>query len=92
MCQWIGARLVWAISNFIVFVCMAGTAIISLIAVRQYSDGVQHVIGANGTTKIASLVVFALLGLPLAVSILMLYLVINLTYHVLALWGPMRTD
>ncbi|KAK6139311.1 hypothetical protein DH2020_026946 [Rehmannia glutinosa] len=68
MCQWIGARLVWAISNFVVFVCMAGTAIISLISVRQYSDGVQHVIGANGTTKIASLVVFALLGLPLAIT------------------------
>ncbi|KAL6547135.1 sugar transporter [Orobanche minor] len=68
MCQWFGSRLVWASSNFIVFVCMAGTAIISLISVRQYSDGVQHVIGANGTTKIASLVVFALLGLPLAIT------------------------
>ncbi|KAL7132882.1 hypothetical protein ABFS83_12G104700 [Erythranthe nasuta] len=68
MCQQIGARLVWATSNFIVFICMAGTAIISMISVRQYSDGVQHVIGANGTTKIASLVVFALLGLPLAIT------------------------
>ncbi|KAL6513864.1 sugar transporter [Orobanche hederae] len=68
MCQWFGSRLVWASSNFIVFVCMAGTAIISLISVRQYSDGIQHVIGANGTTKIASLIVFALLGLPLAIT------------------------
>nr|ALI88693.1 sucrose transporter 2 [Phelipanche ramosa] len=68
MCQRFGSRLVWASSNFIVFVCMAGTALISLISVRQYSDGIQHVIGANGTTKIASLVVFALLGLPLAIT------------------------
>ncbi|CAA0834694.1 Sucrose transport protein SUC3 [Striga hermonthica] len=68
MCKWIGSRLVWACSNFIVFVCMAGTAIISLISVRQHSDGIQHVIGANGTTKIASLVVFALLGLPLSIT------------------------
>ncbi|KAL0364044.1 UNVERIFIED_CONTAM: Sucrose transport protein SUC3 [Sesamum angustifolium] len=68
MCQWMGARLVWASSNFIVFVCMAGTAIISLVSVRQYSDGIQHVIGATGNTKIASLVVFALLGLPLAIT------------------------
>ncbi|KAL2226072.1 sucrose transport protein SUC3 isoform X1 [Sesamum indicum] len=68
MCQWMGARLVWASSNFIVFVCMAGTAIISLVSVRQYSDGIQHVIGATGYTKIASLVVFALLGLPLAIT------------------------
>lgn len=83
MCQWIGARLVWASSNFIVFVCMAGTAIISLISLRQYSDGIQHVIGANGTTKIASLVVFAILGLPLAVSVLMIYLATNLMCHFL---------
>ncbi|PIN24957.1 Sucrose transporter [Handroanthus impetiginosus] len=68
MCQWIGSKLVWASSNFIVFICMAGTAVISLVSVRQFSDGVQHVIGANGTTKIASLVVFAILGLPLAIT------------------------
>ncbi|XP_057777142.1 sucrose transport protein SUC3 isoform X1 [Salvia miltiorrhiza] len=68
MCQWLGARVVWAISNFIVFVCMAGTALISLVSLRQYSDGVQHVIGANETTKIASLVVFAILGIPLAIT------------------------
>lgn len=72
MCQWMGARLVWAASNFIVFACMAGTALIGFVSVRQSSEGVQHVIGANGATKIASLVVFALLGLPLSVSILML--------------------
>ena len=69
MCQWIGVKLVWAISNFIVFACMAGTAIISLVSVREYSEGIQHVIGGNGVTKIASLVVFALLGVPLSVSI-----------------------
>ncbi|XP_022877456.1 sucrose transport protein SUC3 isoform X2 [Olea europaea var. sylvestris] len=68
MCQWMGARLVWAASNFIVFACMAGTALIGFVSVRQSSEGVQHVIGANGATKIASLVVFALLGLPLSVT------------------------
>ncbi|KAG6426293.1 hypothetical protein SASPL_110515 [Salvia splendens] len=68
LCQWLGARLVWAGSNIIVFVCMAGTALISLVSLRQYSDGVQHVIGANETTKIASLVVFAILGIPLAIT------------------------
>lgn len=68
MCQRMGARLVWALSNFIVFACMAGTAIISLISVGQYSKGIQHVIGGNDTIKTASLVVFALLGFPLAVS------------------------
>lgn len=69
MCQWLGARLVWAMSNFIVFVCMAGTAIISLVSVREYSEGIQHVIGGSAAIRIASLIVFALLGFPLAVSI-----------------------
>lgn len=68
MCQWMGAGIVWAMSNFMVFVCMAGTAIISLVSVRGYSEGVQHVVGANGATKVASLVVFGLLGLPLAIT------------------------
>ncbi|CAH9090127.1 unnamed protein product [Cuscuta epithymum] len=68
MCQWIGARLVWAISNFMVFVCMAGTTIISIVSLSESSNGVQHMIGANKATKIASLVLFALLGIPLAVT------------------------
>ncbi|XP_057494025.1 sucrose transport protein SUC3-like isoform X2 [Actinidia eriantha] len=68
MCQWMGARLVWAMSNFIVFACMAGTAIISLVSVREYSNRIQHVIGGNGAIKIASLIVFALLGFPLSIT------------------------
>lgn len=68
MCNWMGPKLVWAVSNFVVFVCMAGTAIISLISVRDYSGGIEHVIGASETIKIASLVVFVLLGFPLAIT------------------------
>lgn len=68
MCKWMGARLVWAVSNFIVFICMAGTAIISLISVRDYSGGIEHAIGANDAIKVASLVVFVLLGFPLAIT------------------------
>ncbi|KAM7484343.1 hypothetical protein LguiA_000352 [Lonicera macranthoides] len=68
MCQWMGARRVWAMSNFIVFGSMACTAVISLISVREYTQGIQHVIVGSGVIKIASLVVFALLGLPLAIT------------------------
>ncbi|KAH7515908.1 hypothetical protein FEM48_Zijuj10G0078200 [Ziziphus jujuba var. spinosa] len=68
MCQRMGAKLVWALSNFIVFACMAGTAIISLISVKEYSQGIEHVIGGSATIKNASLVVFALLGFPLAIT------------------------
>ncbi|KAG6585861.1 Sucrose transport protein SUC3, partial [Cucurbita argyrosperma subsp. sororia] len=68
MCQRMGARLVWAISNFIVFACMTGTTIISLISVSQYSEGIEHVIGGNSTIKNAALAVFVLLGFPLAIT------------------------
>lgn len=67
MCRWIGPRLVWASSNFIVFVCMIGTAFISFASSRGYSEGTPH-IGASAAAKIASMVVFSILGLPLAVS------------------------
>jgi len=57
-------------SNFIVFVCMAAaTTVITLLFVSDYSDGIQHVLGANKAIKIAALVIFSLLGFPLAVSI-----------------------
>ncbi|XP_042504377.1 sucrose transport protein SUC3 isoform X1 [Macadamia integrifolia] len=68
MCRRMGARLVWAMSNFIVFVCMTGTAIISLFSVRENPDGIQHVIGGNHAAKIAALVVFCLLGFPLSIT------------------------
>lgn len=68
MCKWFGARLVWAMSNFIVFACMAGTAIISLVSVRGYSEGIQHVIGGSAAIRTAALVLFALLGFPLAIT------------------------
>ncbi|OWM89568.1 hypothetical protein CDL15_Pgr024316 [Punica granatum] len=68
MCQRMGTRLVWALSNFIVFACMAATAIISLVSVNKYSQGIQHVIGGNKAIQVAALVVFSLLGFPLAIT------------------------
>ena len=69
MCQRMGARLVWAMSNFMLFACMTATTIISLISVSQYSEGVEHVIGGNSSIKNAALAVFTLLGFPLAVNV-----------------------
>ncbi|KAJ6793067.1 sucrose transport protein SUT4-like isoform X2 [Iris pallida] len=68
MCRRLGAKLVWAMGNFVVFVCMAATTIISLLSVSDYSNGIQHVLGANKAIKIASLVIFSLLGFPLAIT------------------------
>ncbi|XP_020113377.1 sucrose transport protein SUT4-like isoform X1 [Ananas comosus] len=68
MCRFIGARLVWAACNFIVFICMAATTILSWVSISNYSNGIQHVVGANKAVKNVALVVFSLLGFPLAIT------------------------
>mgnify|MGYP003701805067 CR=1 FL=1 len=68
LCRLMGARLVWAISNFTVFICMLATAILSWISFDLYSSKLHHIIGANKTVKNSALIVFSLLGLPLSVS------------------------
>ncbi|KAG2662707.1 hypothetical protein PVAP13_1KG551500 [Panicum virgatum] len=66
LCRMIGARLVWAISNFTVFICMMATTVLSWISSDLYSSKLHHIIGANKTVKNSALVVFSLLGLPLS--------------------------
>ncbi|KAF8117558.1 hypothetical protein N665_0009s0080 [Sinapis alba] len=68
MCQRMGARAVWSLSNFTVFACMAGTAVISLMSLRDNSKGIEHIIAGNETTRTAAIIVFALLGFPLAIT------------------------
>ncbi|KAI3433063.1 uncharacterized protein J3R85_007256 [Psidium guajava] len=63
MCKRIGSRLVWALSNLVVFACMAGTAIISSISISEHSEA-----GGIKAVEVASLVVFAILGFPLAIT------------------------
>ncbi|KAL0918239.1 hypothetical protein M5K25_010237 [Dendrobium thyrsiflorum] len=68
MCQKMGAKLLWALSNFIVFVCMTATTIVSLLSSSEHSKGIQHAVGANQAIKVAALVIFSLLGFPLAIT------------------------
>ncbi|KAJ7551097.1 hypothetical protein O6H91_07G133600 [Diphasiastrum complanatum] len=67
LCTWIGSRSVWAISNFMIFVCMAGTAIISAVAKSQ-TKGLQHIYVRSSWIRGAALTLFAILGLPLAIT------------------------
>ncbi|XP_031493185.1 sucrose transport protein SUT4 isoform X3 [Nymphaea colorata] len=68
MCKRLGAKLVWVMSNFIVFICMLATAVISLLSIREYSNRIEHILGDNSKVKAAALFVFALLGFPLAIT------------------------
>ncbi|KAK9707270.1 hypothetical protein RND81_07G185300 [Saponaria officinalis] len=60
MCRLMGTRVVWALSNFIVFISMACITVISFVARKNYED--------NSSTKTAALVVFAVLGFPLSIT------------------------
>lgn len=60
--------MVWALSNFTVFVCMVATTILSWISSDLYSSKLHHIIGANKAVKNAALIVFCLLGLPLSIT------------------------
>ncbi|CAN6245538.1 unnamed protein product [Urochloa humidicola] len=68
LCRMIGARMVWAISNFTVFICMMATTVLSWISSDLYSSKLHHIIGANKAVKNSALVVFSLLGLPLSIT------------------------
>lgn len=68
MCRWIGSKYLWAISNFMIFICMASTALITALADRDEQTGAQHIEMFANWSKIAAVAVFALLGLPLAIT------------------------
>lgn len=68
LCRWKGSKNIWATSNFIVFVCMASTAVISAYALSEHHRGIQYMIGNISSVKAASVVLFALLGFPLAIT------------------------
>ncbi|EMS61068.1 hypothetical protein TRIUR3_31045 [Triticum urartu] len=49
LCRMIGARLVWTISNFIVFAYMLAITILSWVSHDLYLSKLQHIIGADKT-------------------------------------------
>ncbi|XP_072980669.1 sucrose transport protein SUT1-like [Typha angustifolia] len=67
MCRKFSAKIVWVMSNFIMFAAMAATAIISVWSMKDYKGSVQQAISADKDVKAAALVLFAALGFPLAV-------------------------
>ncbi|KAM0945296.1 putative MFS transporter superfamily [Dioscorea sansibarensis] len=68
ICRRMGARMVWAMSSFIVFICMAATTIISLWSINEHLTGIRHVVGANKAVRVGALIIFSLLGFPLAIT------------------------
>ncbi|KAG0482878.1 hypothetical protein HPP92_010962 [Vanilla planifolia] len=68
MCRKFTPRLVWTSSNFFMFLCMSATAIISTWSLHSYHGSIQDVIiSPDGRVKAAAIVIFAVLGVPLAI-------------------------
>ncbi|PKU63186.1 Sucrose transport protein SUT1 [Dendrobium catenatum] len=68
LCRKFTTRIVWVMCNFCMFICMAATAIISSWSVHSYHGSIHDaIISPDGSVKAVALVVFAVLGAPLAV-------------------------
>lgn len=68
MCRRLTPRVVWAMSNFIMFAGMAATAIISAWSLKSFHGSIQQAITVDGSVRAVALVLFAVLGVPQAVS------------------------
>lgn len=81
MCRKVGSRVVWAASNFMVFVCMAATAVVSVWSSKEFNGSIQQAITADSGVRATALVLFAVLGVPLAVSIIFPMLLPTFTHR-----------
>ena len=69
LCQKFTARLVWVAGNIMVCIAMVATTLISWWSIKTFNGNIEDVIGADKAVKAVALTLFALLGVPLAVSI-----------------------
>ncbi|KAG6467832.1 hypothetical protein ZIOFF_072396 [Zingiber officinale] len=67
MCRKLGTKVVWAISNLILFICMAAICIIGIWSSKEFHSSAQPRLTADPTIRIVALAFFTILGFPLAV-------------------------
>ncbi len=65
LCRLLGSKNVWALGNFIVFVAMAFTGIITMNVGHSRADGSYH---HPNWVRIAAVILFTVLGFPLAIT------------------------
>ncbi|XP_074574070.1 sucrose transport protein SUT1-like [Curcuma longa] len=67
LCRKLSAKVVWAISNLTLFVCMAAICIIGVWSSKEFHSSAQLRLTADPTIRVVALVIFTILGFPLAV-------------------------
>ncbi|CAM6126670.1 unnamed protein product [Calypogeia fissa] len=68
LCSRFGSKHVWALSNYIVFVCMGCTAIVTVLAGEVHQVGDKRVYEHSSLVKVGALILFTILGFPLAIT------------------------
>lgn len=71
ICRKFTSRVVWVLGNFTVFIAMAAITVLSLISKKLQTDSSSAAVGELDGVKIGALVIFAALGFPLAVRIVL---------------------
>nr|BAC67165.1 sucrose transporter [Oryza sativa Japonica Group] len=68
LCRRLTSKVVWSISNFLVFALMAVMVAVGMVSMRGYRPSLAAgLTGPDPTLKAVALVVFALIGIPQAV-------------------------
>ncbi|KAH7656309.1 Sucrose/H+ symporter plant protein [Dioscorea alata] len=67
ICRKLTTRVVWAISNFILFFAFTSMCIVSIWSTKGYSYGVNKEEEVNNRVRVVALLIFAALGFPLTV-------------------------
>ncbi|KAG6467477.1 hypothetical protein ZIOFF_074733 [Zingiber officinale] len=67
MCRKLGTKIVWAISNLTMFVCMVAICIIGIWSSKEFHFSTQTRLTVDPTIRIIALALFTILGFPLAV-------------------------
>lgn len=78
ICRTIGQRRVWAAANVIMFACFTGTAIISVVAKQASGSGSGQ---PSAAILGSALAIFAILGVPLAVTYSVPYAITTTVTH-----------
>ncbi|CAM0953414.1 unnamed protein product [Alopecurus aequalis] len=68
LCRKLTSRVVWSVSNFMVFGVMMGMVVLGLVSTKGYNVSLTAgLTGPNPTIKALALTLFALIGIPQAV-------------------------
>jgi solute carrier family 45, member 1/2/4 len=68
LCRKLTSRVVWSISNLMVFAAMVALVVLGLISTKGYNNALtDHLYGPDKTMKGMALAIFALFGIPQAV-------------------------